>query len=369
MRQVGQAPKNGEFVILQDLVSGSWEVGRWATESSSWVEINGKPLRLFPTHWVPISGDAAGLKKRDILFLLGSSQPKTIVSKWLRPFLLTSMGVMLLIAGYAASVFSVLETGPIKVDKFAGPAMQQPADRHLAATGEEINLLVARENAAKAETLEAKRTADALATELSDTTSRFNQAREENLQIKHLSEAKEENLKKALDETMARATILERELISVGQNIAATSDVISGSDMAQVGVSHMRAQNRAVKELSVPERTGTVPNPKSPDGGTTGTSAFLASCSVPAPQPPAQLGRSPSEIPIPSVDEARLLARAQFLIGQSDIASARLLLEYGMEKGSPEAMFMLAETYENRTLQPPSENGNNQDAEKALKLY
>jgi TPR repeat protein len=40
-----------------------------------------------------------------------------------------------------------------------------------------------------------------------------------------------------------------------------------------------------------------------------------------------------------------------------------------MKKGSPEEMFKLAETYENRTLQPLSENGCNQDAEKALKLY
>jgi TPR repeat protein len=382
MEPVGQielAPKNGEFVILQDLVSGSWEVGRWAKESNSWVEINGKPLRLFPTHWVPISGDAAGLKKRDILFLLGSSQPKMIgssqpkmiASKWLRPFILASMGVMLLIAGYAASVFGVLETGPIKVlnlNKIAGSAM--PADRNLAATREEISLLVARENAAKAETLEAKRTADALATELSDTTSRVNQARAENLQIKQLSDANEKNLKKALDEAMARATTLERELLSVRQNIAATGKVLSGSDMAQDGVSQTRAQKRAAKESSAaPVTTGTVSNPKSPDVGTTGTPPFLASRGVPAPQPPIQLGRSPSENPIPSEDEARLLARAQFLIGQSDIAGARLLLEYAMEKGSPEAMFMLAETYENQTLQPLSENGSNQDAEKALKLY
>ena len=64
MNQIELDPKNGDFVILQDARSGSWEVGRWAQETSSWVQIDGKPLRLFPTHWVPVSGDPAGSPNR-----------------------------------------------------------------------------------------------------------------------------------------------------------------------------------------------------------------------------------------------------------------------------------------------------------------
>ena len=47
MSHIDLAPKNGDFIILRDLRSGSWEVGRWAQESGSWVQIDGKPLRLF----------------------------------------------------------------------------------------------------------------------------------------------------------------------------------------------------------------------------------------------------------------------------------------------------------------------------------
>jgi len=54
------APKNGDFVVLQDGWSGSWEVGRWSPENSGWIQIDGKPLRIFPTHWVPVSGDTVG---------------------------------------------------------------------------------------------------------------------------------------------------------------------------------------------------------------------------------------------------------------------------------------------------------------------
>jgi hypothetical protein len=37
-KQIELAPKNGDFVVLQDGWSGSWEVGRWAPERSRWVK-------------------------------------------------------------------------------------------------------------------------------------------------------------------------------------------------------------------------------------------------------------------------------------------------------------------------------------------
>ena len=82
---------------------------------------------------------------------------------------------------------------------------------------------------------------------------------------------------------------------------------------------------------------------------------------------PGQLNQP--TIAISSEEEARLLARAEFLIEQSDIASARLLLEYGREKGSIRAIFMLAETYENRTSRPLQAYGIHPDTEKAVELY
>src|SRR6266853_6460127 len=69
-KQIELAPKNEDFVVLQDGWSGSWEVGRWAPESGSWVRIDGKPLRIFPTHWVPVSGDTVGSEDTEGLSFL-----------------------------------------------------------------------------------------------------------------------------------------------------------------------------------------------------------------------------------------------------------------------------------------------------------
>ena len=89
-KQIELAPKNGDFVVLQDGWSGSWEVGRWAPESGSWVRIDGKPLRIFPTHWVPVSGDTVGSENTEGLSFLAPAiqmtEPRNdlgIVLSWL----------------------------------------------------------------------------------------------------------------------------------------------------------------------------------------------------------------------------------------------------------------------------------------------
>src|ERR1700730_7499282 len=88
------APKNGDFVVLQDGWSGSWEVGRWAPASSSWVQIDGKPLRIFPTHWVPVSGDTAGSENTEGLsFLISPVQMMEFPSKRLRTRFLLALSV------------------------------------------------------------------------------------------------------------------------------------------------------------------------------------------------------------------------------------------------------------------------------------
>jgi hypothetical protein len=69
------------------------------------------------------------------------------------------------------------------------------------------------------------------------------------------------------------------------------------------------------------------------------------------------------------VDEQRLLARANALLGQADISGARPLLEYALEHGSARAAFMLAETYDPRVLQSWRARGIAGDLTKARKLY
>src|SRR5262245_9649687 len=52
-RGIDSAPKNGDALILQDESTRSWELGRWSFERNDWVRTDGRPLRIFPTHWIP----------------------------------------------------------------------------------------------------------------------------------------------------------------------------------------------------------------------------------------------------------------------------------------------------------------------------
>jgi TPR repeat protein len=69
------------------------------------------------------------------------------------------------------------------------------------------------------------------------------------------------------------------------------------------------------------------------------------------------------------VDEQKLLARANVLLGQADISGARLLLQHALEHGSARAAFRLAETYDPRVLQSWRARGISGDRTKARELY
>ena len=70
-----------------------------------------------------------------------------------------------------------------------------------------------------------------------------------------------------------------------------------------------------------------------------------------------------------AVDETRLIARAQFLIGQGDVAAARQFLQRAVAGGSARAAFLLAETYDWRVLQALQVFGVIGDTKKALEFY
>jgi hypothetical protein len=60
-RSIDTAPRDGEFVILEDDVSGSFEFAQWSAEARGWVRENGEPSEITPTHWqtmhLPQEGD------------------------------------------------------------------------------------------------------------------------------------------------------------------------------------------------------------------------------------------------------------------------------------------------------------------------
>src|SRR6266853_6099756 len=200
-KQIELAPKNGDFVVLQDGRSGSWEVGRWAVESNSWVQIDGKPLRIFPTHWVPVSGDTVGATNTEGLSFLVLAIHEPPRRRRIR-FNLASTVAAIFVGGYAAFDFGFTGPGPTKdssFDKIVLSAAELKREvsgerdgadviaHNLVPAREEIALHIGHEDAVRAEVLAAKRIAD----------------------------ARQRELKQALDESEARAEALAHELASV----------------------------------------------------------------------------------------------------------------------------------------------------------
>ncbi|QIG91071.1 hypothetical protein [Bradyrhizobium sp. 6(2017)] len=77
---IDTAPRDGKFVILEDDVSGSFELAQWSAETRGWVSENGKPSEIAPTHWqtthLPPEGDEFTLQDEFILPKeTGSSAP------------------------------------------------------------------------------------------------------------------------------------------------------------------------------------------------------------------------------------------------------------------------------------------------------
>src|SRR5436190_2488660 len=50
-RPIDTAPRDGKFVILEDDVSGSFELAQWSAEARGWVTENGELSKITPTHW------------------------------------------------------------------------------------------------------------------------------------------------------------------------------------------------------------------------------------------------------------------------------------------------------------------------------
>jgi hypothetical protein len=185
-------------------------------------------------------------------------------------------------------------------------------------------------------------------------------------------------LKQALHESEARADALARELASVR---ASLGKPFNENIVAQDGASPTGPLNRPIQESNaVSAMTGVVPNTQSLGEPTAATPTFSNTRSTPTSAasddpavepspPPARPRQSQLASAISSADEARLIARAEFLIKQFDFTGARLLLEYALEKGSARAAFMMAETYDWRMLRSMQTHGVRGDSKRAQELY
>ncbi len=190
--------------------------------------------------------------------------------------------------------------------------------------------------------------------------------------------------KKTLDGDRERTDGLARELVSVRAQLEEANGKLAATN-AFIGRLPEQAERTCAADPA-------------PDGDATGSSGRETARAVPAaPQPPSQTGASVSEAqateriaaaasgssvvavsegPTPTgatphavANEQRLLARANALLRQADISSARQLLELALARGSARAAFMLAETYDPPVLKSWRASGVAGDPTKARGLY
>ena len=515
-KPIDVAPKNGDFIILQDACS--WELGRWDQEANGWVQPDGAPVRISPTHWTPAADDVAGATDREhLLFLAGplpddeTEQPQ---KRSLTPLILALVTAIFCVAGFFFWVGSgdsssdnpaafyrerdrasvaiggltdarerenaaqALEARQIadarqKELKQALDASEKRSEalaRELASVRENDvaarNLAAARERESAAQALEAKQVADArqkelkqalderearseaLARELAsvrenDVAARNLAAARERedaaqaLEAKQIADARQKELKQALDESEARLEALTRELASVRENDVAARNLAAArerEDAAQaleakkitdarkelkqaLDESERRAfalegelasarktiasaakpsnAEVAVRDAASPtgplnrpiegsnaasEITASTTTPQSGDNIT--ARAQVSSDATPADATATagasgQLTRSNRSQPgrprppsaMSSAEEATLMARAESLIRQYNFVGARLLLAHALEKGSANAAFLMAQTYDWRILRSLREYGVRGDAAMAREFY
>jgi hypothetical protein len=249
-KQIDVAPKNGDFIVLQD--AGSWELGRWAQETNGWVQPDGSPVRISPTHWTA--------DRERLLFLAPSLRDGEIEQTPKRPLIrliLAFVTTIFFIGGYVfwiGSEHSSSDNSAADLER----EFSQERSRAFAVVGG-LTAARERENVAPIEALEAKQITDARQKELkqaldeSETKSealarelvsvRENDIAARNLaaarerenaakalEAKKITDARQKELKQALDKSETESEALARELVSVRKNDVAARNLAAARE-------------------------------------------------------------------------------------------------------------------------------------------
>ena len=401
-RPIEVAPKNGDCIVLQDACS--WELGRWAQEANGWVQLDGTPVRISPTHWTRVSGDVAGATDRERLLFLDAPLPddetEQTQKRPLTRLILAFVTAIFCIGGF---VFWIGSEDSANLER----EFSRERDRASVAIGG-LTAARVRKNVALTEALESKRIANskpreskqaldesearskALAPELASArendvaarnlaAARERETAAEALKTNQIADARQMELKRALDESEKRALALERELASARATIASAEKPSNAEVTARDAALPTGPLDRPMERSNAAsENRGSMPTPQSRGNITAGVQT--SSDATPDDAAAGALGRltrsnrSQPDRPQPpramsSAEEAKLVARAESLIKQFDFASARLLLAYALEKGSARAAFLMAETYDWQILRSLQAYGVRGDAQRAREFY
>ena len=206
---IEHAPKNGDLIFLMDarLDARSEELGRWASEVNEWVKPNGTPLRFFPTHWRPWSPLPQTQKRLPTRLILASVAAIVCIGGivfWIEPEDLSS--------GNSAANLE---------RKFS-----QERDRASVAIAG-LTAARERENVGLTKQRELKQALD-------ESEKRALALKLENAAEKQTADARQTELKQALDKSEARSDALARELASARKNdVAARAAALERETAAQ----------------------------------------------------------------------------------------------------------------------------------------
>jgi hypothetical protein len=234
--------------------------------------------------------------------------------------------------------------------------------------------------------------------ELADRATAEASVRAEAAQSAKLLEAKESEWTKKLDAERKRSDAVAKDLATVRAELAtrATAETSARTEAAQTAkllaakdaewtkkleterersagvakdLASVRAEfaNRATAGASA--RTANGPTPSVNTGSAVADRQKTASAPEPLRVTTDRGGGSISTTVASAAEEARLIVRAEALIGQGDVAAARRFLERAVEGQSARAAFLLAETYDARILRTLQVYGVRGDTHRALELY
>src|SRR6202171_4561478 len=261
-KQIDGAPKNGDFIILQDACSR--EVGRWAQEANGWVQPDGTPVRISPTHWTRVSDDFAGPTDRErSLFLaalaapLPDDQTEQTQKRPLTPLILALVTAIFCISGYvfwtgskdssadnwAADLKREFSRERERASVAIGglTATREREDVALTEALESTQIANSKQRGAKQALNESEAKSEALARELASARENEGAARNlaaerereiaaQALETKQIADAGQKEFKQALDESEAKSEALARELASARENDVAARNLAAARE-------------------------------------------------------------------------------------------------------------------------------------------
>jgi hypothetical protein len=428
MRQaIATAPRHGSAIILEDDAHGTYDVAHWSAEAGEWVRENGEPSKITPSHWYPIPRDKYLPLERD-----GSSTPSDAgpSASRARRYATSSIAATLVAAAlvgmyFRAEVAAYVTRYAGLQDIFRGStiveqvvaqetplpsqdsqnadslALQQQAEADQQAA--QVKQAVEASAPEARKSLEQDRRAEALANELAEARRAINmlnpqlraeaaktaqllgQEREKTAALAQEATAARQELtasavqhRRALEAERARGAALASELAmarrEIETNVAllnkARDDAAQFKQTAESKTAELPQERDRAEALSREVAMARESARRSMNGrGTLERAAnnqiaqVTQAVEAAAPERPAAAEAQGNP------EATRLIARARALLGQGNIAAARIVLERAAEMGSAQASFTLAESYDPVILSTWGTHGTRGDATTARELY